>query len=302
VAEAYCADHRVMQEWDLNQLSGKQVNSIIDLALAEDTSHGDITSELIIPSDLVGKASIMAKEEGVLAGGDVARLVFLRVEPKLDVKVLITDGRRVKSGDRVVAITGSIAGILRVERVALNFLSHLSGVASETARYIARIQGCTAVITDTRKTLPGLRLLEKYAVRMGGGLNHRLHLGDSILIKDNHIAALHGLGMSLKDIITKAKKNASRGVKIEIEVNTVQEALEAAKAGADIVMLDNMSPDEMKRVVELAPEKVKLEASGGISLENVCTVAGTGVHFISVGAITHSAKALNFSLEIEPTT
>ncbi len=282
------------------ETSDEQVNSIIDLALAEDTSHGDVTSEIIIPSDLMGRASIMAKEEGVLAGGDVARLVFLRVEPKLEVKVLIADGKRVKPGDRVATINGSVASILRAERVALNFLSHISGVASKTARYVVQIQNCTAVITDTRKTLPGLRLLEKYAVRIGGGQNHRLHLGDSILVKDNHISAMRGLGMKLKDIVTKVKKNAPQGVKIEIEVNTVPEALEAAQAGADVIMLDNMSTDDMKRVVELAPEQVKLEASGGIGIDNVRAVARTGVHFISVGAITHSAKALDFSLELEP--
>jgi len=282
------------------EMSDEQINKIIELALAEDTSHGDITSELIIPPDLLGKASILAKEEGLLAGGDVARLVFLRVEPKLEVKVFIADGKRVKPGDIVATITGNITSILRAERVALNFLCHLSGVASETARYVARIQGYTAVITDTRKTSPGLRLLEKYAVRVGGGQNHRLHLGDGILVKDNHIAALRGLGMSLKDIIARAKQNAPRGVKIEIEVSTAPEALEAVHAGADIVMLDNMSPDEVKRVVEVAPEQVKIEASGGISLDNIYDVAGAGVDFISIGAITHSAKALDFSLELEP--
>lgn len=276
----------------------RQVNSIIDLALAEDTSHGDITSEIVIPSDLTGKASILAKEEGVLAGGDVVRLVFLRVEPTLEVEIHIPDGKRVKPGDVVATITGSVASILRAERVALNFLSHLSGVASETARYVAEIQGSTAVITDTRKTSPSLRLLEKYAVRVGGGQNHRLHLGDGILIKDNHITALRELGISLKDIVAKAKQNAPQGAKIEIEVNTIQEALETAQAGADIIMLDNMSPDEIKQVVELVPEQVKLEASGGIGLDNVRAMAWAGVDFISVGAITHSAKALDFSLEL----
>ncbi len=282
------------------ETSDEQVNSIIDLALAEDTSYGDITSEIVIPSDLTGKASILAKEEGVLVGGDVVRLVFLRVKPKLAVEIHIPDGKRVKPGDVVATITGSVASILRAERVALNFLSHLSCFASETARYVSQIQGCTAVITDTRKTSPGLGFLEKYAVRIGGGQNHRLHLGDGILIKDNHITALRELGMSLKDIVTRAKQNAPKNVKIEIEVNTVPEALEAAQARADIIKLDNMSPDDIKRVVERVPEQVKLEASGGIGLDNVCTVAGTGVHFISVGAITHSAKALDFSLELEP--
>jgi len=284
----------------LNQLTDEQVNKIIDLALAEDTGWGDITSKILIPPELKGKASILAKEEGVLAGGDIARLVFLKVDPLLEVEVLIPEGSRVKPGDTVATISGTVVSIFKAERVALNFLSHLSGVASETARYVAEIQGSTAVITDTRKTSPSLRLLEKYAVRIGGGQNHRLHLGDGILIKDNHITALRELGMSLKDIVTRAKQNAPKNVKIEIEVNTVPEALEAAQARADIIMLDNMSPDDMKRVVERVPEQVKLEASGGIGLDNVCTVAGTGVHFISVGAITHSAQALDFNLELEP--
>jgi nicotinate-nucleotide pyrophosphorylase (carboxylating) len=282
------------------EMSDEQVNSIIDLALAEDYVFGDITSEILIPSDLTGKASILAKEEGVLAGVDVVRLVFLRVEPKIRVEVIIPDGRKVKSGDVVVTITGNVASILNAERVALNFLCHLSGVASETARYVSQIKGYTAIITDTRKTLPGIRILEKYAVRIGGGQNHRLHLGDGILIKDNHITTLRRLGMKLKDIVTKAKQNAPKNVKIEIEVNNISQALEVAQAGADIIMLDNMSPDEMKRVVEMAPEQVKLEASGGIGLDNVRSVAGVGVHFISVGSITHSARALDFSLELEP--
>ena len=283
----------------MHQLSDEQVNSIIDLALAEDTSHGDITSDILIPPDLVGKAYILAKEEGVLAGSDIARLVFLKVKPTLKVEILTPDGERIKAGDIVATITGSVASILKAERVALNFLSRLSGIASETDRYVAQVQGSTAVITDTRKTLPGLRLMEKYAVRVGGGQNHRLHLGDGILIKDNHITALRKPGMNLKDIVVKAKKNAPRDARIEIEVDTVPQALEAAEAGADVIMLDNMSPNEMKQVAELVPEQVKLEASGGIGLDNVRDVAMTGVDFISVGAITHSAKALDFSLELE---
>ena len=282
----------------MNQLTDEQVNKIIDLALAEDTGWGDITSKILIPPELKGKASILAKEEGVLAGGDIAKLVFLKVDPLLEVEVLIPEGSRVKPGDTVATISGTVVSIFKAERVALNFLSHLSGVASETARYVAEIQDSTAVITDTRKTSPSLRLLEKYAVRVGGGQNHRLHLGDGILIKDNHITALRELGISLKDIVAKAKQNAPQGAKIEIEVNTIQEALETAQAGADIIMLDNMSPDEIKQVVELVPEQVKLEASGGIGLDNVRAMAWAGVDFISVGAITHSAKALDFSLEL----
>ena len=300
MAQTYCADGRVVWGIALSSLFDEQVERIIDLALAEDTSHGDITSQILIPPEQKGRALIIARAEGILAGGDVARQVFLKVEPALKVDVLIPDGKRVKAGDEIITVAGSVAGILKAERVALNFLSHLSGIASETARYVSRIKDFAAIITDTRKTLPGLRMLEKYAVRLGGGQNHRLNLGDGILIKDNHIAALRQMGMSLGDIIAKAKKNVSDGIKIEIEVNTCAEAMEAVAAGADIVMLDNMTPDEMKRIVEVKSGWVKLEASGGINLDNVHAVAMTGVDFISVGAITHSARALDFSLELEP--
>ncbi len=278
----------------------EEVDNIIDIALAEDISRGDITSEILIPPDLEAKALILAKEEGVLAGGDIARLIFLKVDPELVVELLMQDGEGIRPGDIVAAITGSVTGILKAERVALNFLSHLSGVASLTARYVAQVSGIGVTITDTRKTLPGLRVLEKYAVLVGGGQNHRLHLGDGILIKDNHIAALEALGMSLKDIVAKAKRDAPQGLKVEVEVNTINEALDAAQAGADIIMLDNMSPDEMRRVVKLVPRPVKIEASGNIRLDSVRPVAVTGVNTIPVGAITHSANALDFSLELEP--
>ncbi len=216
--------------------------------------------------------------------------------------VLIKDGTKVQSGDIIATISGRVASILKTERVALNFLQRLSGIASQTAKYVAKTHGFAVNITDTRKTTPGLRLLEKYAVRMGGGKNHRLHLGDGILIKDNHLAALRALDMSLKDIIAKAKQNAPQGMKVEVEVATAQEAIDAAEAGADIIMLDNMSPDEMRQVVSLLPSQVKTEASGGITLTNVQAAAMTGVNIISIGALTHSPKALDISIELEPQT
>ena len=284
------------------QLSNEQIDNIIDLALAEDISHGDITSQGLIPSELQGKASILAKAEGIIAGGEVAKRVFLKVDPSLKVKLLIQDGARVQPGDIVATIFGNVIGILKAERVALNFLQRLSGIASLTAQFIAKTKGLKVKITDTRKTTPALRLLEKYAVRIGGGQNHRFHLGDGILIKDNHLAALRALGMNIKDIVARAKQNAPAGVKVEVEASTIQEALDAAEAGADIVMLDNMSPDEMRRVVNSVPGQVRIEASGGITLDNVGTVAMTGVDFISVGALTHSTRALDISLELEPQT
>jgi len=284
------------------QLSEEQINNIIDIALGEDLSHGDITSELLIPPHLQGKASIIIKEKGIVAGGEVAKKVFLRVDPSLQVNVLIKDGTKVQSGDIIATISGRVASILKAERVALNFLQRLSGIASQTAKYVAKTRGFAVNITDTRKTTPGLRLLEKYAVRMGGGKNHRLHLGDGILIKDNHLAALRALDMSLKDIIAKAKQNVPQGMKVEVEVTTAQEAIDAAEAGADIIMLDNMNPDEMRRVVSLMPSQVKTEASGGITLANVQAAAMTGVNIISIGALTHSPKALDISIELEPQT
>jgi len=284
------------------ELPEDQIRSIIDLALAEDRVSEDVTSDTLLPAELQGKASIIAKTEGIVAGGEVAMMVFVRIDPSLQIELLIEDGSKVKPGDIIATISGSVTGILRAERVALNFLQRLSGIATLTAQYVAETQGLNVAILDTRKTTPGLRLLEKYAVRMGGGKNHRMHLRDGILIKDNHLAALRSLGMSLKDIVTRAKEKAPKGLKVEVEVNTIQEALDAAEAGADIIMPDNMSPEEMRQVVDSMPSGVETEASGGVTLKNVREVAETGVNFISVGALTHSYQALDISLELEPQT
>ena len=285
-----------------SQLTEKQIDIIIDLALEEDTGYGDVTSQTLIPSGLTGKASLLVKEKGILAGIDVAERVFERIDPSLEIDILIKDGTSINPGDTVATISGSVSSILKAERTALNFLQRLSGIASLTAQYAAETDGLPARIVDTRKTTPGMRLLEKYAVRMGGGHNHRMHLGDAVLIKDNHIAALRATGMNLKDIVAKARQNAPAGITIEVEVTNADEAAEAQKAGADIVMLDNMSTDEMKRVADMVSGQVKLEASGGITLENVREVAKTGVDIISIGALTHSFRALDISLEMESQT
>ncbi len=285
-----------------DHISEGELDSIIDLALAEDTGHGDITSEALIPPELSGKASILVKEKGVLAGGEVARRVFHRIDSALKIELLIKDGDTVQPGDTVATVSGSVTSILKAERVALNFLQRLSGIASLTARYVAATSGLTARIMDTRKTTPGLRLLEKYAVVMGGGYNHRLHLADAVLIKDNHLAALRVLGMSLKDIVAKARQNVPAGVTVEVEVTSTQEALDALAAGADIIMLDNMSPDEMRQALKLISGRARIEASGGITLASVREAALTGVDIISIGALTHSPQALDISLELEPET
>ncbi|MDP6043943.1 MAG: carboxylating nicotinate-nucleotide diphosphorylase [Dehalococcoidales bacterium] len=278
----------------------EQINSLSDLALAEDLGHGDVTTEILIPPDLKGKASILIQEKGILAGIEIVRKVFHRVDPSLKTEVLLKDGAAVKPGDIAATVSGTVASILKTERIALNFLQRLSGIATQTAEYVAETSDQAAVITDTRKTTPGLRVLEKQAVFAGGGKNHRLHLGDGILIKDNHIVALRALGIDLKDIVTKAKQGAPVGMKVEVEVTTAQEATEAAGAGADIIMLDNIDAGEMRRIVSSLSGQVTTEASGGITLENVRAAARAGVNLISIGALTHSLRTLNISLELEP--
>ncbi|HIE17018.1 MAG TPA: carboxylating nicotinate-nucleotide diphosphorylase [Dehalococcoidia bacterium] len=275
------------------------VEQVIDRALQEDLGSGDATTEALIPQTQQGKAIIIAKEEGVLAGIDIAKQVFLKVDPELKLDVTIQDGTQVKPGDIIARIEGKVASILKAERVALNFLQQLSGIASQTARYVEAVKGLPVQITDTRKTTPGLRALEKYAVRTGGGKNHRMHLGDGILIKDNHLAALRSQGLSIKQIVITARHKVPPGLKIEIEVKTPQEAAAAADAGADIIMLDNMELGEMRQAVQLVSGRTAIEASGGITLDKVRAVAETGVDFISIGALTHSAKALDISLELE---
>jgi len=280
----------------------KEIDAAISIALEEDTAGGDATSEALIPPELAGKASVLVKEKGVLAGIDVAARVFQRVDPSLKIDVLIKDGTAIQPGDIAATVAGSAASLLKAERTALNFLQRMSGIASLTAQYVAEVKDSPAGIYDTRKTTPGLRVLEKYAVRMGGGHNHRLNLGDAVLIKDNHIAALRAAGMNLKEIIAKAREKAPAGITIEIEVTNAAEAEEALQAGTDIIMLDNMGAKEMRQVVEMAAGRANLEASGNVTLANVREVAMTGVDIISIGALTHSYKALDISLEMETQT
>jgi nicotinate-nucleotide pyrophosphorylase (carboxylating) len=282
-----------------SRLTEKQLDKIINLALAEDIRYGDITSQALIPNDLSGKASLLVKEKGVLAGIDVAQRVFQRVDPLLEVEILIKDGSVVKPGDNAGKISGRVISILKAERTALNFLQRLSGIASLTAQYVAKTKGTDARIYDTRKTTPGLRRLEKYAVRTGGGQNHRMNLGDAVLIKDNHINVLRATGMNIEEIVAKARRNAPAGMAIEVEATNISEAREALQAGADIIMLDNMDIDDIARAVKMAAGRAKIEASGGITLKNVRRIALTGVDMISIGALTHSYKSLDISLELE---
>lgn len=276
-----------------------QVRQLITRAIVEDRSRQDVTTKALIPKTQKGKALIIAKGRGVIAGTEIAKLVFLKVDPKLKLDILIKDGTEVTAGDVIARIEGKTSSILKAERVALNFMQRLSGIASDTARYVLAIKGLPVYVTDTRKTTPGLRTLEKYAVRAGGGKNHRMNLADGVLIKDNHIASLRRRGSGIKEIIAKARIKFPPELKIEIEVRSPEEAVQAADAGADIIMLDNMNLEDMRRAVQLVKGRALIEASGGVTLENVRAVAETGVDFISIGALTHSPKALDISLELD---
>lgn len=283
----------------MDALWGEQFKQVVDSALAEDLGWGDVTTQALITADEVATAYLVAKGDGVLAGLSVATAVFHRVDSALKVEELVSDGSTVHLGDRLAVIKGLVASILGAERVALNFLQRLSGIATETAKYVEAVSGTKALITDTRKTTPGLRVLEKYAVRVGGGHNHRQNLGDGILIKDNHLVVLQSRGEGIGEAIRKARQHTPHTPKVEIEVESVEQAREALSAGADIIMLDNMNLEDMKLVVGLAQGRALIEASGGITLDNVRAVAETGVDLISIGALTHSVKALDISLELE---
>ena len=247
----------------------------------------------------MGRASLVAKEQGVLAGLSVAAAAFSRLDAAVETSPLLHDGSPLNPGDVIAAVQGPVGGILSAERIALNFLQRMSGIATETAKYVKAVEGLNARIIDTRKTAPGLRYLDKYAVRAGGGHNHRLNLADGVLIKDNHIASARLDELTLADLVKRARETAPHTLKIEVEVETVEQAEEALNAGADIVLLDNMSPDEMRQAVTLAEGRALTEASGGITLQNVRQIAETGVDFISVGALTHSPKALDISLDLQ---
>jgi nicotinate-nucleotide pyrophosphorylase (carboxylating) len=242
---------------------------------------------------------LRAKAVGVLAGVDVAIAVFQRVDPTLEVEAILQDGAPLSPGDDIAVVRGSAAGILRAERIALNFMQRMSGIASDTNRYVQAVDGLNARIVDTRKTAPGHRYLDKYSVRMGGGYNHRLNLADGILIKDNHIQANRFREMGLKDVIQLALARASHTIKVEVEVESMEQVKEALEAGAHIIMLDNMSVPEMADAMKVIGDQAIVEASGGITYDTIRAVAETGVDLISIGALTHSVEALDISLDLE---
>ena len=276
-----------------------EVYSLIDAAIAEDQTFNDPTTEAVVSPEIRGVGMLRAKSHGVLAGVEIGLAVFRRVEPELTLEALLKDGASLAPGDDIARVAGPAGGILRAERIALNFMQRMSGIASLTNRYVSAVQGTGSRIVDTRKTVPGHRYLDKYAVRAGGGYNHRYNLADGILIKDNHIEANRFRDMGLRQVIELALERASHTIRVEVEVESLDDAREALDAGAHIIMLDNMPVDMMREAMGFIGDRAVVEASGGINFNTVRAVAETGVHLISIGELTHSTPALDISLDLE---
>lgn len=277
-------------------LTRDQLVSRVREALEEDGAFNDVTTIATVRSDRRARAALVARQGGTIAGIPFALETFRMLDPKVSMRVDTEDGKRAMRGETVVYITGHARAMLSAERVALNFLMRLSGIASLTSRYVDAVRGTGVRILDTRKTTPGWRSLEKYAVRAGGGSNHRMDLASSVLIKDNHLAALDG---QVEVAIKRARDLAPPATRVEIECVTVDQVAAAAAAGADIILLDNMPVELLRECVKVTARRAALEASGGVTLDNVRVIAGTGVDMISVGALTHSAPALNLALDFE---
>lgn len=278
-------------------LSNLLIEKHVRAALEEDLGHGhDVTSNLLIPAGERAKAAFVAREDGVLAGLIVALTAFSLIDPDFDMIIHAQDGDAIEAGQMIAEIEGPARSLLTAERVALNFMSHMSGIATLTNQFVQEIEGTGADICDTRKTLPGLRAFQKYAVSVGGGSNHRFGLDDAILIKDNHIAVAGGISHALEQVALIA----GHTLKIEIEVDTIEQLKEVLASGqADIVMLDNMDIPTLEKAVKLCKGKITTEASGGVNLDTVRGIAETGVDYISIGALTHSAPSLDIGLDID---
>ena len=270
------------------------VDNLIKTALLEDINYVDITTDYLIPEDQENEAKFLAKADGVLCGIEVALRVFTLIQPDFQYEVFIHDGEEVKKGDIIAKIKGKTRTILKGERTALNLLQHMSGISSMTNRIVKIVEGTNASIADTRKTLPGMRPLQKYAVTVGGGKNHRFNLSDAAMLKDNHIDA----GGGITNAVTKLRTKLGHMAKVELEVRTLDELREALSVDVDVIMLDNIDNDTMREAVKIADGKALLEASGGITEETIRGVAETGVDIISIGALTHSVKAFDISLKI----
>lgn len=271
------------------------VDGIIETALREDINYCDVTTDYLIPADQQGEGRLMAKADGIVCGTEIAARVFTMLDASTDIEILKADGETVKYGDDIMRLHGKTAILLKGERTALNLIQHMSGIATAANKYVKIIEGTNASIADTRKTLPGLRPLQKYAVMCGGAKNHRYNLSDAAMLKDNHIDAAGGITAA----ITKLRTRVGHMTKIEVETRNLDELREALAAGADVIMLDNMSPEIMKEAVAINNGRALLEASGGITDETLRAVAESGVHIISVGALTHSVKAFDISMYIK---
>ena len=276
-------------------MTDKKILKIIQNALREDIGTGDITTLSTVNSRKKGRALAVAKDDFIVAGMDIFEETFKSVDQNIEVKKLNKDGYPAKKGDILAEVSGSLSGILHAERVSLNLLQRMCGIATLTSQYVRAVRGTRAKILDTRKTAPGLRVLDKLAVKLGGGTNHRIGLYDGVLIKDNHIEAAGSITAAVKAV----RKNLSRSMKIEVETKNIPEVREALSCGVEIIMLDNMTIPVMKKAVALVAGRALLEASGNVSLQNVADIAAIGVDFISVGALTHSVKAADISLNIK---
>jgi nicotinate-nucleotide pyrophosphorylase (carboxylating) len=265
---------------------------IVHAALAEDIGGGDVTTEATVPEDAIGTAELLVKEPGVVCGLRAAEVTFRALDPEIQFEAFTADGDVVDAATVVARVSGSERAILTGERVALNFLGRLSGIATLTRRYVQAIDGTGAAVLDTRKTTPGIRALEKYAVVSGGGRNHRFGLDDAVLVKDNHLRAAGSLAAAVELV------RAATDLPVEVECDTLDQVREALEAGVDAILLDNMSLEQLRQAVALAGGRARLEASGGVSLDTIRPIAETGVDEISVGALTHSARALDVSLEL----
>jgi nicotinate-nucleotide pyrophosphorylase (carboxylating) len=272
-----------------------RIRPLIDMALKEDVGDGDITTNALIPDQLLSTATMVAKADGIIAGMEVAAAVFFSLSDRITWKPMVRDGDTVRKGDLLVEMSGPFRALLTGERLALNFLQRMSGIATMTGQFVQLVKEYGTRILDTRKTVPGLRMLDKYAVKAGGGENHRIGLYDMVLIKDNHIKVAGGI----RNAVHQVRLLVPAGIKIEVETTTLEEVREALETGADIIMLDNMSTAMMKTCVEEIGRRAKVEASGNMSLERVREVAATGVDYISIGALTHSVIALDISMNIK---
>lgn len=276
----------------------REIERVVAMALDEDAPWGDLTGETLIPEQATATADLVAREAGVFSGARVVEATFRLVDPRIAVEVLVADGGRFAAGDVLARVQGPARGILRAERVALNLVQRMSGVATLTSRYVDAVAGTRARIVDTRKTTPGLRSLERQAVRDGGGRNHRRSLSDAVMAKDNHLAVLTAGGADLATALREARERMPHTAHLEVEVDRVEQIEPVLAGGADTVMLDNFGVDDLRAGVELIGGRAIVEASGGVNLETVAAIAATGVDVISVGALTHSARALDLGLDV----